>query len=231
MQRWRADYVVRLPSYRYHYARMIKAIFLMLEPVPSWDRIALARHSLGRILVTYLLPFLLIVGFAEGFALAHWGKWQSNIGRIRDFTIAEAVIYELMELLLKLIIVFISARLVEMIGETFHGRHNYTQAFTVVAYGLGPLFLFHLLDVFPHMNPWISWLLGIVFTIAILYHGVPRVMLPDPPHAFGLYLVSVILLIMTTGLARFITAWYLQGKIVPLQTFIANLASHLSFLQ
>lgn len=203
----------------------------MLEPVPSWDRIALARHSLGRILATYLLPLLLIVGFAEGFALVQWGKWQPNIGRIRNFTTAEATVYEVLELLLKLGIIFVSARFVEMVGETFHGRHTYTQAFTVVAYGLGPLFLFHLLDMFPHMNPWISWLLGMVFCTMVLYHGVPRVMLPDPPHAFGLYLISVILLAMTTGLTRFVTAWYLQGKIIPLQTFIANLASHLSFLK
>jgi hypothetical protein len=65
--------------------------------------------------------------------------------------------------------------------------------------------------------------------VGILYQGVPRVMLPDPPHAFGLYLVSAILLVLTTGLARLITAWYLQGKIVPAQTFISKLAAHLSF--
>jgi hypothetical protein len=141
----------------------------------------------------------------------------------------EVVVFEILQLFLTLVIVFICARLVEMIGETFHGRHTYTQAFTMVAYGLSPMFLLHLLDVFPRMNPWIPWLIGIMLSAAILYQGAPRVMLPDPPHAFGLYLVSVILLTMTTGLARFITAWYLQGKILPVQTFISNLASHLPF--
>jgi Yip1 domain len=208
---------------------MIKAIFLIMEPGVAWERVVLARRSLRDVLARYLLPMLLVLVFVQGLGLAFWGKWQPNVGRIKDFTTGEVVIYEIMELLLTLAVVFICARLVEMIGETFHGRHTYTQAFTVVAYGLSPMFLFHLLDVFPRMNPWISWIIGVVLCTTILYQGVPRVMLPDPPHAFGLYLVSVILLTMTTGLARLITSWYLQGKIVPVQTFVSHLASHLPF--
>jgi hypothetical protein len=208
---------------------MIKAIFLIMDPGATWERIILARRSLGQILATYLLPMLLIVAFVEGFGLAYWGKKQPMFGIVRNFPVGEVVVFEILQLLLTLVIVFICTRLVEMIGETFHGRHTYTQAFTMVAYGLSPMFLLHLLDVFPRMNPWIPWVIGIMLSAAILYQGAPRVMLPDPPHAFGLYLVSVILLTMTTGLARVITAWYLQGKILPVQTFISNLASHLPF--
>ena len=38
-----------------------------------------------------------------------------------------------------------------------------------------------------------------MLSIKILYHGVPRIMLPDPPDAFGLYLMSALLLTMVTG--------------------------------
>ena len=43
--------------------------------------------------------------------------------------------------------------MVKSIGETFHGRHTYTQAFTTVAYSLSPLFLLRLLDAFPGVSP------------------------------------------------------------------------------
>jgi hypothetical protein len=133
---------------------MIKAILLIMDPGATWERIILARRSLGQILATYLLPMLLIVAFVEGFGLAYWGKKQPMFGIVRNFPVGEVVVFEILQLLLTLVIVFICTRLVEMIGETFHGRHTYTQAFTMVAYGLSPMFLLRLLDVFPRINPW-----------------------------------------------------------------------------
>jgi hypothetical protein len=61
-----------------------------------------------------------------------------------------------------------------------------------------------------------------VLSAAILYHGLPRVMLPDPPHAFGLYLMSVVLLVMISGLACFLTTWYLEGRFTRLDTVISR---------
>jgi uncharacterized membrane protein YecN with MAPEG domain len=117
--------------------------------------------------------------------------------------------------------------MIKSIGETFHGRHSYTQAFTTVAYGLGPLFLLRLLDAFAGMSPWVCWSIGIILSIAALYHGVPRVMEPDPPHAFGLFFMSALLLALVSGLVRLVTASYLQGKFTKLQVIISDLAARL----
>jgi hypothetical protein len=74
------------------------------------------------------------------------------------------------------------------------------------------MFLLRVLDAFPAVSPWISWMVGIILSVVTLYHGLPRVMLPDPPHAFGYYVSTAFLLFFLTGLIRFLTAWYLQGK-------------------
>ena len=63
------------------------------------------------------------------------------------------------------------------------------------------------------VSPWASWLIGIMLSWAVLYHGVPKVMEPDPSHGFGLFLVTSIVLLIATGLTRLVTAWYLQGKL------------------
>jgi hypothetical protein len=52
-------------------------------------------------------------------------------------------------------------------------------------------------------------------------------MLPDPPHAFGLYLSSAIFLTISTGLVRFLTWWYLLGRFEKLETWINELAARL----
>ena len=71
--------------------------------------------------------------------------------------------------------------------------------------------------------------IGICLSVAVLYHGVPRMMEPDPPHAFGLFLMSSLLLALVTGLVRFATAAYLSGKFSKLQAIVSDLAARLPF--
>jgi hypothetical protein len=204
---------------------MIKALLLIFEPVATWEGIFRARRSLGFILAIYLLPLLLLTSAAEGYGLVHWGKWQGEVGRLKSFPLGEAVLVEAAQILLSLGVVFCSASLLKSIGETFHGRHNYTQAFAVIAYSSGPLFLLRFLDVFAGISPWVAWAIGICLTVAVLYQGVPRMMEPDPSHAFGLYLMIALLLVLISGLVRYATAEYLQGKFPALQSLISNLAA------
>jgi len=208
---------------------MIKALLLIFEPIATWEGIFRARRSMGFILAINLLPLLLITSAVEGYGLIHWGKWQGEVGRLRTFSPREAVVVEAAQVLLSLVVVFFGANVLKSIGETFHGRHTYTQAFTAVAYSLGPLFLLRLLDVFAGINPWVSWAIGICLTVAVLYHGVPRMMEPDPSHAFGLYLMSALLLVLVSALVRFMTAAYLGGKFPALRSLISNLAARLPF--
>ena len=81
----------------------------------------------------------------------------------------------------------------------------------------------------PGISPWVAWAIGICLSVAVLYQGVPRIMEPDPPHAFGLFLMSALLLVLITGLVRFATAAYLQGKFPALQSLISDLAARLPF--
>jgi len=208
---------------------MIKALLLIFEPMATWDRIVRARRSLAFVLVMYLLPLLLLVAAVEGYGLVHWGKWQVEVSRLKKFPVSEAAIVEAGQCLLSLVVVAVGANMIKSIGETFHGRHTYGQAFTTVAYGLAPLFLLRGLDAFSGISPWLSWSVGIVLSIAVLYHGVPRMMQPDPSHAFGLFFMSALLLALVSGLVRLVTASYLQGRFPKLQVIISEAAARLHF--
>ncbi len=206
---------------------MIKALLLILNPARTWDRIQQAHDSLLGVLMLYLVPLLVITLGAEGYGLVQWGRWQGQFARLRFFTPGEAVIIQTAQFIVSLITVFVGAFLVKSMGETFHGRHSFRQSFIVAAYGLGPYFLLHLLDVAPVANPWMSWAIGICLSAGVLYQGLPKIMEPDPPHAFGLYLMSCILLIFMTGLIRFVTAWFFQGEFVYVQRAVSALGARL----
>ncbi|MGA2659013.1 MAG: YIP1 family protein [Verrucomicrobiota bacterium] len=202
---------------------MIKALLLIFDTVATWERIVQAQRRVGFVLAFFLLPLLGFTSAVEGFGLVRWGKPRGEVSWVKRFSVSEAAIFEGAQVVLWLLIIFVSAKVVKSVCETFHGQHNYTKAFATVAYGLSPLFLLHLLDVFPAVSPWVTWGLGIFLSIAVLYQGVPRMMEPDPPHAFGLYLVSALTVLLATGLLRFVTTWYLQGEFSKLETLLNGL--------
>jgi hypothetical protein len=213
---------------------MIKALMLVFYTPATWDSIVLRRRGWLSILVVYLLPLWLIASAAEFYGLVHSGKPHGFSGELKKLSNSEALIFEIMQLGLMMILVFVGAKLIKALGETFHGRNTFDQTFTVVAYGLGPVFTMRIFDAFPAVSGWVYWATwgaGFLLTFAILYHGIPKVMLPDPPHAFGLYLTSSVFLLMVGGLIRFLTFWFLQGKFGKLNTLIDNIVTHLPFLQ
>jgi hypothetical protein len=209
---------------------MFAPVLLIFEPIPTWERIWKGRPGPLLIFILYLLPLLALTSLAEGYRLSHSGReGQLATQPLPPLSIREAIVYETGQALLFLVIILFGAKVIKAIGETFHGRHTYQQAFITVAYGLSPWLLFRFLDFFPAISPWVSWGVGIMLSIAVLYQGVPRIMEPDPPNAFGLYLMSSLLLFLVTGLVRFMTVWFLQGRFVKLEAMLSGLAARLPF--
>jgi hypothetical protein len=206
---------------------VINALLVTLFPAAAWKRIVEDRPGIPYVLCTYLLPLLAITSAAEGYGLAHYGKKRSSISQYKTFPLGDAIVIEAFEFLLYLVVVVVGAWLVKSLGETFHGRHTYRQTFTAVAYGLAPLLLFRALDVLPFISPYVSWAIGIFLSIASLYNGLPAMMEPDPPHAFGLWLMSALLLLVVTGLAQALFACYLDGRFPRLEPFISGLGDKL----
>ena len=193
--------------------KMFKPLFLIFEPAATWEKIAQARRSFVYLLTTHLLPLILLGSVVEGWGVARWGKWQPTFDRIRNFSRSETITFEVIYSLLLMGVVLVCALLLLKVSQTFFGRNNYREAFTTIAYSFSPLLLLRLLDAAPMMSPWASWMVGILLTVWILYQGIPRVMQPDPTHAFGLYLSTIIVTVLVSGLVRVLTGLYLLGNV------------------
>ena len=208
---------------------MINGLLLLFKPAATWERISTAQRGFFYILFTYLLPVVVLTSFAEGYGLAHWGKWQGEISHLRTWKPGEVVVLEILQALAILLIILVNTAVVKSVCETFQPRQTFLQAFTVISYGLFPFFLARVLNAFSEITPWVSWLVGILLTIALLYHGVPRVMLPDPAHAFGLYMTTALLVLLSTGLLEVVVTFFLEGKLIKLERLISSLAARLPF--
>ena len=206
---------------------IVEPILLTFAPIWAWERAYRAQRGFLNLLFLLVLPLLALSTVAEAFRLVHWGMLQGEFEHRKLFLLGPTVVFEVGQFLLSVIVVFAGAIMLKSVGETFHGRHTFSQAFATVAYALSPFFLVRLLDGIKDLPPWVSWGLGILVSIRVLYSGVPRMMQPDPAHAFGLFVMSAFLLTLTTGLAELLTACYLQGKFPGLEASFSDLATRL----
>jgi hypothetical protein len=206
---------------------MIKVFFLIFEPGRAWDKIAQARRGFMFITINELLPLILLGTALDAWGLYDHGKWQPRFQMFRTFSNHEILLFEAVQFFLLFAMVFVSALMVFKISQTFHDRLTFLEAFTTVAYGFSPTLLAGFLNFFATMHPAVSWLLGSLATIWILYQGIPRVMRPDPTHAFGVYLSGMSVVILTSGLVRLITAMYLLGYMDLKHSWLAYKLAHL----
>jgi len=209
---------------------MIKVFFLIFEPNVAWERIAQARRGYFFITVTHLLPLILAGTALECWGLSKSGKWQPWLQFYKHFSAQEVINFEIIEFVLLFAVVFASAVLIHKISQTFQDRITFLQAYTTTAYGFSPLLLLHFADASADIPPYATWPIGIALVTWILYQGIPRVMQPDPTHAFGVYLSAMIVVILTSGLARLITAMYLLGYVDLQHSWLSHQISHIGNL-
>jgi hypothetical protein len=206
---------------------MIKVFFLLIEPGATWDKIAQARRGFAYITVIQLLPLILLSTALETLGLGLHGKWQERFQILKRFSESDVLTYGILQFFLSFAVVFVTALLVFKISQTFQDRLTFLQAFTTVAYGFSPMFLFRFLDYGASIHPAVTWLLGMGLTVWILYQGIPRVMQPDPTHAFGVYLSAMFVVILTSGLARLMTAMYVLGYMDLQHSWLSRRITHL----
>lgn len=191
---------------------MIKALLFTFEPGVTWERILAHKKSPGFVFFIYFLPLLLISQVAEVAGLSHFGHRNEISGAITHFQPRFLQIYAVSELVLNLVAIGLCIQMVKAFGDTFHSRHQYAECLIVTLYSLSPVFLFRMLDAFPWMSPWVSLGIGLVLFWRALYPGIPRVLEPDPPQTFGLYLSSAIAISVIIALGRFLTLLVLDKK-------------------
>lgn len=209
---------------------MIKALLLLVRPETTWDGIDRAARSITYILCIHLLPLIILTSVAQGYGLMHWGKMQkSETSFVKTYTLPEAVVIETAYSLLLLAMAFLIAYAAMSYAATFHRRHTFRHAFTAVAYGFAPMLTLRLGDLSATLTPWIPWATGLVLTIGVLYHGLPCIMKPDPPHAFGLFFMTSLTLVVVSGLLCLLTSFFFLGRFPALEKAVTALAGNMRF--
>jgi Yip1 domain len=204
---------------------MIRALSLVWDPARIWDNIARDRKSLGYVFTTYFLPVMFISALGEACTLAQWRTWTAGPHGLMHFDAGELFIFEAARFAMTCVIVGACAFIVWLLREPFYARYNFSQALALVMYSLGPLFLCQVLTGVPRINLWVSWGVGVYFSLRVFYHGVRCLAKTDPGSAVGLYLISSAMIIALTGAQRFMFIQCITGHGSSVNNFIYDLAT------
>lgn len=193
---------------------MFLTLLMIFLPEAGWSRAAEASRHAVRVVLLHMLPLILFGCVAEAFGMMKFGKLVGRFNIPKTCSLEQVLQYQACQFVVAVATILLCAYVIRYLGNTFHTRQKFMPAMTVAVFGLGPIFLMRLCDAFPSVNPWLSWGIGAVFTAAIMYQGAPRVMRLDPAHALGFYMSSLLVLVLTSGIARVLVVGILKAKIL-----------------
>ncbi len=192
---------------------MITALALLITPAKRWQRIAQADRGIVFVLFVSLLPLMLLAGLIEGYGLIKWGEKRGDFGAVVYISQELAIRHEAVQIGLGLLLIFVGSKFIQWIGAGFNFEPSYNQCFTLVAYGSTPIYLARFLYSVPLISTWFCWTLGALGFASVLYQGIAYVLKPSPTKGFGLYLLSVMILIPLSGIGHLTALSLLHGKL------------------
>lgn len=199
-------------------ALMITAFQLIFSPFETWQKITTAQRGFFWVLCLYLVPLMVIALGLEGYMLTQWGQKRGDLGLVVKVPTDLAIRYTVAYAVFLLAGAIVGAKFLALASESFNVHTTYFQSFMVVAYAFGPIILVRMLDGVPQLNTWVCWAIGVALSTSVLYHGVGMVLRPDQTKGFGLYLISIIIVVLVTALAHFAALAVLEGKVLRPKT-------------
>lgn len=192
---------------------MINAILLLVNPGPTWKRLASANRSPVLVILFSLLPLLLITCGVEVWSLAAFGTHDGSTQRAQKVSLDLALRYGTTHVVLALGFTFLASYMVHSIVGGIHTRHNYSQCLNIIAYSLGPAYLLRFADAWDFLNTWVVLGAAVFVIFSVLYSGVPQMIKPDPAKAFGLYLTLAVIVAVCHGATHLFAVLVLKERL------------------
>src|SRR5262245_23430538 len=112
---------------------MIRALLLIFDGARTWEAIKDAQHGVARISVSFLFPLLLLSALGEAAGMLKLGVEHGALNiKVVKPALDLVLRYELLQVVCTLIIVYLGAVALRMIGMSFHRRHSYKECFTTL---------------------------------------------------------------------------------------------------
>lgn len=169
---------------------------LLLEPKAEWARIDEEPATVGAIYRQWVLVLAAVSVLCGAIGLLLFGF--SMMGYSYRPGIGDAVAIAITNYVAAILSVFVSALIIDALAPTFGGTKNRVQATKVAAYAMTASWVAGIAGLFPPVGR-IFMLLGAVYSVYLLYLGLPRLMKAPADKAVG-YTVAVVVVAIVLAL-------------------------------
>jgi len=161
---------------------------ILVEPKTEWDRIDVEPATVGSIFTGWVVILAAIPAVAQLIGSLVFG--YHFFGITYHPTIMSAVTMAITQYILSVVGVFVLSLIIDALAPTFGGTKSNVQATKVAAYSYTAAWVAGILYIIPQLGV-IAGLVGGLYSLYLLYLGLPRLMKVVPEKAMG-YTVAVI---------------------------------------
>ena len=177
---------------------MLRLFRLIFTTDQEWERMAARPPHPVAVFLLSLLPLLAAALAVEAWGLMRFGEAHGELGQIR--LPAERVIkYVIFYGAGSFLMILAGAGLLRNVAPSFNLQYTFGACFTLIGYGYAPILLTRALDGLPQVNTWVCWGIGAMLALRVLYHGVAHWLKPEQTKGLGVFVVSVIGVVVLYG--------------------------------
>lgn len=179
----------------------------ILSPAAEWDVIAGEDANVQRIYMNYVGPLIIAAALATAIGMSVIGV-SYGFGSYR-LPAGAALGQGILQIVLGLAGVYITGLVINALAPTFGGTADAGQAFKVAAYAPTAAWVAGLVMILPQLG--IVALLGGLYSLYLLYLGLPKLMKPAEDKALVYTLAVVGVMIVIYILIGFLSAMMLPS--------------------
>jgi hypothetical protein len=168
---------------------------LLMSPKTEWDVIDKEPTDVAGILTTYVGPLVVISAVAALAGLLIFGI-NVGYGIVVRPSITSLLIQAVIQVVLGIVMVYVFAFIVDMLATTFGAQKNFNQAFKLAAYTPTASWVAGIAQLVP-MIGWIVVLAGGIYSLYLLFIGLPKLMKPpaDKAVVYTLACIGVVIVL------------------------------------
>lgn len=166
---------------------------IIMQPKQEWAVIDTEPATVGGLYTGYIIPLSLVPVIASAAGLMLFGYSVPFLGKV-TMPMGTVLGSAAVQFVGGLIGIYIIALVIDALAPSFSGTKNSIQAMKVAAYSYTASWVFGILAIVPGLRI-IGGLLGL-YSLYLLFTGLPPLMKSPPDKAFGYTAVTVIVAII-----------------------------------
>lgn len=188
---------------------MDRAKSILLEPNATWKAIDAEFTKPAELYRGYILPLAALGPVCTAIGMSVFGLRVPLVGATFRVPITTAVTQAVVGYVLALVGVFVVAQIINALAPSFGGQKNDVQALKVAAYSSTASWVAGVFNLIPALA--LVGLLVSLYSLYLLYAGLPIVMKAPKDKALGYTIVVIIAVIVVALIIGAVSAAFLPG--------------------